>query len=283
MSNSDLSAVLASTTDASALILAGAALGEPRKNPDLDGLHYTLLPDGYSVAELPALCIPKRPKGLVKLRDAASFIRYVNDHKVDRSRIYALLQPAKFLAVFDDFDVTQPDGSDIDEQADWRDFRAVFDVPASREWITWGAIDRKDLSQLVFAEFLQDNLPDVVTPDSTDLLTMILNFEATQGGKVIANQRLHDGSVTFTYQAENTGGSSVSMPEIITLKIPVFENSEPIELQARLRYRIKRDDGSITFKVELVRPHKVLEAAFRVTWAAIGHGTGLPILLGTPE
>lgn len=285
MSNENtLEAIVANSSDAAALIAAGTALGEARKNPAADGQPYTLLPEGYSIAALPVLSIPKRTKGLVKLRDAASFMRYVNDHKVARSRIYALLSPAKFLAVFDDFEVTDhADAIDLDAQADWRDFRAVFDVPASREWTTWGAIDRKDLSQLTFAEFLQDNLPDVVVPDSTSLLTMILNFEAVQGGKVIANQRLQDGSVNLTFQAENIGGSSVSMPELITLRIPVFENSEPVELQARLRYRIKRDDGSITFKIELVRPHKVLEAAFRVTWASIESGTSLPILLGTPE
>jgi len=34
---------------------------------------------------------------------------------------------------------------------------------------------------------------------------------------------------------------------------------------------------------ELERPHKVLEAAFRETWARIEQATGRPMLLGTPE
>lgn len=284
MSNdNELFPILEADTDAAVLIATGAALAEPRKNPDLDGLHYTLLPEGYKVAALPQVGVPKRPRGLVKLRDAASFIRYVSDHKVARSRIYALLQPAKFLAVFDEFETSTADPVDTDAQADWREFRAVFDVPPSREWTTWGAIDRKDMSQLAFAEFLQDNLPDVADPDSTDLLSMILNFEAVQGGKVVATQRLQDGSTNLQFQAENNASGSVKLPDVIKLKIPVFENSEPVELQARLRYRIKRDDGSITFKIELVRPHKVLEAAFRLTWDSIGASTGLPILLGSPE
>jgi uncharacterized protein YfdQ (DUF2303 family) len=271
------------TRDVAAILSAGAALGDAKTNPGRDGEPYAIVPDGFKLQALPRLTIPPRTKGLVKLRDAASFCHYVNDHKLARTRIYALLDPAKFLCVFDDFESAAPNTIDFDEQADWRDFRAVFDVPASREWKTWGAIDRKDMSQLAFGEFLQDNLPDVVVPDSTDLLSMILNFEAVQGGKVIASQRLQDGSVNLTFQAENTGGSSVRMPELIMLKIPVFENGQPEELQARLRYRIKRDDGSITFRIELVRPHKVLEAAFRQTWADIERSTAVRILLGQPE
>ena len=68
-----------------------------------------------------------------------------------------------------------------------------------------------------------------------------------------------------------------------TLSIPVFENEAPRELDARLRYRIKPGEGSLSLWFELVRPHKVLEAAFRETWSRIAGETQVPVLLGTPE
>lgn len=279
------STILTAETDHGALLAAGAALGTVRSGSKADHREFAIVPPGFELREVPRMALPDHPKALVKLRDGKSFARYFNEHKVGRSNIYATLEPAKFLAVFDDFDTRKGELGEIEtnEQADWRQFRAEFVVPASREWKTWTGIDRKDLGQLAFAEFLQDNLPDVVTPDGTTLLEMCLNFEAIQGGKVVATQRLQDGSVNLQFQAENVGGASVKLPDVIQLSIPVFENEKPSELSARLRYRIKRDDGSITFKIELVRPHKVLEAAFRDTWARIEEGTGGQILLGTPE
>lgn len=258
-------------TDHAALLAAGAALGEPRTHSTPDGRPYAVVPDGYSVVELPRTALPERSKGLVKLRDAASFIRYFNDHKVGRSRIYARLEPASFLAVLDDFG----------NQPDWREFRASFDVPASREWKLWTGIDRKPMNQLQFAEFLQDNLPDVVLPDGADLLQLALNFEAAQTGTYVATQRLQDGSHNLQWRADNNASGSVKLPEQITLNIPVFENESSSELHARLKYRVK--DGALTLWIELVRPHKALEAAFRDAWRRIALGTEGVILLGSPE
>jgi hypothetical protein len=68
---------------------------------------------------------------------------------------------------------------------------------------------------------------------------------------------------------------------LAALCISVFENEAPREIDARLRYRVK--DGALTIWFELVRPHKVLEAAFRETWARIEQETQTPILLGAPE
>lgn len=276
--------VLVSTeTNLSAALAAGAALGKPFTNPSKDGKPFTLIPEGWKLSDLPELDLPKRPVGIVKLRDATSFIKFFQDHALPRTRVYAQLDPARFLAVFDEFFDKVDVGPEMADQSDWRQFRAEFAVPASREWSTWHAINRKDLGQLSFAEFLQDNLPDVVQPDGATLLEMCLNFEAMQGGKVVAVQRLQDGSQNLQFQAEANASGSVKLPPEITLSIPVFENDEPVQLQARLRYRIKRDDGTITFRIELVRSHKVLEEAFRRTWARIEREAGAVILLGTPE
>ena len=55
-------------------------------------------------------------------------------------------------------------------------------MPPSREWLLWNKAHRQHMSQLSFAEFLQDNLPDVISPDGADLLDMSLKFEASQSG-----------------------------------------------------------------------------------------------------
>ena len=266
--------------DTRALLEALTGLGKPHKNPDQDGLHFTVVPEGWKVQALPTKAMPDRPIGTVKLRDAASFIRYFNDHKADRSRVYAQMDPARFLAVFDEFD-TYAMAEDVPNQSDWRGFRAEFAVPASREWGVWMGANHKHMSQLSFAEFLQDNLPDVVEPNGSDLLQMALNFEAAQAGTVVAAQRLQDGSHNLTWKADNNASGSVKFPETITIRIPVFENDAAQPIVARLRYRIK--EGALAIWYELVRPHKELETAFRATWARIAQDAGAVILLGSPE
>lgn len=268
-------------SDQAALLAAGAALGSPRTHSTPDARPYAIVPEGYEVQELPRAHRPERPKALVKLRDAASFITYFNDHKTDYSRIFAQLDPALFLAVFDEFSVVTEGDAGVWPQADWREFRAAFAVPPSREWLLWTAANRKHMTQLSFAEFLQDNLPDVVQPAGADLLELALNFEAAQTGTYVATQRLQDGSHNLQWRADNNASGSVRLPEHITLQIPVFENETPSELTARLKYRVK--DGALTLWYELVRPHKVLEAAFRAAWDRIAQGTGATILLGSPE
>lgn len=273
----------AAPTDVLHLLQAGAALSEPRKNPDPDGRAFVVAPVNYEVHDLPTLLRPARPVSRVKLRDAASFVAYVSDHRVDRTRIYATLEPARFLAVFDDHYTAAATDHDeaTDEQADWREFRAEFTLPPSREWTTWTGANRKPVSQVQFAEFLQDQLPDVVKPEGSDLMTMILNFEAASSGQFVSAQRLQDGSANIVWRDEKNAAGTVKLPEIIELAIPVFENEAPRPLSARLRYRIK--DASLAVWYELIRPHKVLEAAFRETWGKIAEGTGVQILLGTPE
>ncbi len=301
------------SSDQAALLAAGAALGQPRTHSTPDARPYALVPDGYTVLELPRAHVPERPRAIVRLRDAASFVRYFNDHKTDYSRIFAGRDPALFLAVFDEFSAVTPGDAGVWPQADWREFRAAFSVPPSREWLLWHAANRKPMSQVSFAEFLQDNLPDVVQPAGADLLELALNFEAaqsgtyvaaqsgtyvatqsgtyvatqsgtyvaTQSGTYVATQRLKDGSHNLQWRADNNASGTVKLPEHITLMIPVFENEAPSELQARLKYRVK--EGNLSLWFELVRPHKVLEAAFRSAWERIAEGTGAVILLGSPE
>lgn len=277
-----ISQIAEAQTNHAALLAAGAALGEARTHTTPDARPYALVPEGYEVQELPCAEYPERPKAHVKLRDAASFIRYFNDHKKTHSRIFAAIDPARFVAVFDEFH-TGASSPDINtaHQANWREFRAAFDVPASREWKLWTAADRKPMTQLQFAEFLQDNLPDVVQPAGADLLELALNFEAAQSGSYVATQRLQDGSHNLQWRADNNASGSVKLPDHITLQIPVFENEAPSELQARLKYRVK--EGALTLWFELVRPHKVLEAAFRAAWERIATETKGVILLGMPE
>lgn len=55
---------------------------------------------------------------------------------------------------------------------------------------------------------------------------------------------------------------------------------DPWRVEAKLRYRIG-DGGKLSIWYELVRPHKVIEAAVKELRATIATDTGLNILVGS--
>ncbi|AQG98311.1 phosphopentomutase [Burkholderia sp. KK1] len=268
--------------DAAAILAAGTSLAGPQKSLLNDGIPFVVVPEGYRVEPLVDRDEnPARASGTVKLRDAASFISYFNRQKRSESLIYASLDPARILGVIDDH---REYGTLQDEHdgANWRAYRVEFPVPASREWKTWTGKDRQPMSQLELAELIEDNLPDIVSPDGSTMLSVALNFEASKEGNFVSAARLQDGSTNFVWKEDvNATGNKIAMPSQITLSIPVFENGAPYSIDARIKYRIK--DGVLKIWYELIRPHKVLEVAFRAIWAQIEEQTSTKILLGTPE
>jgi uncharacterized protein YfdQ (DUF2303 family) len=269
--------------DLAAVLAAGAGLAEIQKSPLPDGKPFVLVPPGYTVAPVTDIFTePARARGTVKLRDSASFTSYFNRQKRVESLIYASLNPARILGVIDDHEESK-DKPALNDGANWREYRVEFAVPPSREWKTWTDKDRTKLDQLEFAALIEDNLPDIVTPDGSTMLTVALNFEASKDASFVSAARLSDGSTTFVWKEDvnATAGNKITMPTVMVLSIPVFENGEPYAIEARIKYRV--NGGQLHIWYELVRPHKVLEAAFRAIWSQIEGETGTKILLGSPE
>lgn len=175
----------------------------------------------------------------------------------------------------------------------FREFRATFAPKFSKEWETWVKQDRDPFeSTEALAIFIEDNLPDFVQPAGATMLEIALNFRVSQSVRYGAARRLADGHVELSYDnvvegsAGNGGGSyggRMSIPEEFTLRMPVLAgvNQPSYEVRARFRYRLV--NGALRLWYELIRPHKVEEAAFTDLWQKIGEGTGRTILLGSPE
>lgn len=262
--------------DTQSAINAGVRIADVRQTGLRDGLPFVMVPNDCRlefIAQGSQIEHPHRHIGTAKMRDVKSFTKYVNELNIESvTKIYATLEPARFIAVFNDHA----------EFPGFRDHRCDFTVTPSREWQTWTGRDRKSMSQLQFAELLEDNLPDIVTPAGADMLELALNFEATKNASFRSVQRLRDGSVNFSWVDETAGkdGGTIGMPAVFIINIPVFENGLAYEVTARLKYRVA--DGKLAIWYELVRPHKTLETAFRAIWAEIEKDCGF-VYLGSPE
>lgn len=263
---------------------AGMQLAELR---EIDGVPIAVLPAGAHVADLEKYALmPLRKKGVISLRDVASFAAYVNAECTEDTRLYGIYNPPSFTAVLNDH------GSD----AGWRDYIANYACPLSPEWVTWVSNSGKQMSQADFAGFIENNLPDIAgsnvgtdeapipTPTAAEMLEISRSLEAKKKVNFASGARLSNGSNELVYEEEVSGTANkgkLQVPELFTVGVAVLEGGVLYAVQCRLRYRIA-DAGKLTMWYELVRPHKILEDAVKAVWLEIEQKTGLTVFNGKP-
>lgn len=217
---------------------------------------------------------PRRKKGVVALTTPASLSQYVDAHKGDGTEIYADWRARRATAVLNDHG----------GHAGWGDHRAVLTLMATPEWTTWTALDGKYMSQVEFAEHIIDTTADVVDPPAADLLEMAETFTATKTLNFKSGNRLKDGQRQLTYvevvEAQAGAAGNVTIPDSILLRLAPFDGAEPVEMGARVRYRI--NDGALRLGYVLDRPDLVLRTAFAAVVEGIEARTGITALWGTP-
>lgn len=250
----------------------GAALSAPQF---LVETPYIVRPTSFAVQNLEELLpAPTRSRGHTTMRDMASFISIVKqESRAEQTRIYGCYEPASFKAVFND---------NFMESPGWRDHTATFSCPQSAEWRTWAAKNKIKMTQADFAQFIEDNLPDIASPTAADMLEISRTLEAKKKVNFASGIRLSNGQNELTYEEEISGTAAkgkLQIPEIFTIGIPVLEGGDKYAVECRLRYRIE-EGGKMFMWYDMLRPHKVVEDAIKQVWLSIEEGTGLPILNG---
>lgn len=269
-------------SDIGAAIAAGTALAEPIVNPHTQGRAAVILPIGYTLVYLERPEAPLRKQGIICLNDIDSFIAYYAQHAVDNTNVYASMRPMQFLAVFNDH------GHDDAALPGWRDHRARYAMAHSNEWTIWAERNKKPFDgNEAFAIWLEDNAVDVVTPSPARMMEIALNLRVNQTQSFSTATRLQDGNVKLTYSNDVSGTAAsfgeLSIPESFFIEIPVFEglSAKRYRVEARFRYRL--ESGKLKIHYDLVRPHKVIEQAFRDLVVQVEAETEEKVLFGQPD
>ena len=262
-------------TDVAAAIAAGAAIGEPHKAtvPGVaESAPYALVPAGYSIESLERfLPDPLRVIQNVSLQDAESFIEYLKTFAEPESRIFFDAQHEAFTGILD-YHAGLPG---------WCDHVAKFTAQRSLEFTTWMSTNRKQMTQVEFARFLEENLPDVVEPNSAELLQVALTFEAKRSVEFSSGVRLANGQIQFQFDETIRGAAqkgTIEIPEQFVLGISIHTNGPAYRIPVRLRWRLQ--ESKLTFWYEIVRPHKFIEDALREILARVAQETGIAVLAG---
>lgn len=240
----------------------------------VDETPYIVLPVETELVDLERLLQqPVRKRGTITMRDTDSFSRFVKDESVGATRIYGNLINPEFVAVLND----NVDGTG------WRDYRVVYECPHSVEWKVWKGSSGNKMMQEQFAQFIEDNLPDIANPPAADMLEISRTLEAKKKVNFASGIRLSNGQNELTYEETiqgSAGKGKLVVPEEFTIGIPVLEGGDRYAVEARLRYRIA-DGGKLSIWYELVRPHKIVEDAVKDVKTKIEAFTGLTIFNGS--
>lgn len=257
------------------LVTLAQTIGKPVDHPGLTA-PIALLPEGVDLKDLEHhLPAPVRIRQAVKVLDAKTFIDYVNRFANAASAVFCNGPEGRtFTAVLD---YHQPD------QPSWSSHKATYQCPTTVEWSNWRQGDRKKLSQAEFAEFIEENIKDIVQPEgnhaaptAADMLEISRTLEAKKNISFRQGVRLDNGQVQLTYNEQIDGRAGetgqLNIPEQFFIGIRPFLGGEGFCITARFRYRIQ--EGRLVMWFELVRPDKVLEEAYNAVRKQIADAIG---------
>ena len=166
----------------------------------------------------------------------------------------------------------------------WCEHTATFKARRSVEFTTWMNTNRKQMTQVDFARFLEENMPDIVEPTSAELLQVALTFEAKKSVEFSSGVRLANGQIQFQYDEVVRGTAQkgrFEVPEQFTIGVPIHVNGPAYRIPVRLRWRLQ--EGKVVFWYEIVRPHRFIEDALKEIRERVANETAIPILAGATK
>ncbi|WP_373753619.1 DUF2303 family protein [Neisseria weixii] len=112
------------------------------------------------------------------------------------------------------------------------------------------------------------------------MLEIASTLQAKKSASFSSSIRLANGSHQFSYEEDIRGTTTsgrLEIPETFLLGLQVLLNGEHYQVEARLRYRINKEN-QLEMWYELVRPHDIYEDAFNGVFENIEKATGVEIL-----
>lgn len=219
---------------------------------------------------------PIRIEAQPRFYDVPSFVAYLDRHSGDREAltIWADRGQSQIEAILDSHTPGGPS---------WQRHRAYLFLKRSSEWLTWTGEDGVMVSQQEFAEFLEDNLADIVDPPAAQLLEVVTTLSATTKVEFKSGVRLDNGQIKVQYEETMSARAgqkgNLEIPYSFSLGIRVYQAGDPYRVNARLRYRIEH--GALRLGFVLERTDDVMEAAFNETVLKLREALdGHPVYLG---
>lgn len=257
-----------------------------------NGNEYAFIPKGngdFNIKELPR-STPNRKCGTAEMHDVNSLIAFTKKHQVNGTSIYIDADFAKgkieIVSVLNDHS---------ENESNFGDFKAVFNPKHTPDAAQWLNNNGKRMNQAEFAAFLTNQARHIVSqnpentnikyPTGADVLDFALNLEYTEKTTFKQGYREQDGRINFTFQSEDAGKNeqNLKMYEKFGIAFTPYLNGDSFFVEAALKFRIDKNNGTLVLWYELQQIHNVMEMATRgIAEKLTAELPNLPIYYGKP-
>lgn len=242
---------------------------------------------------------PSRVAASVVVETQDSLVDYVRDFKGTGTRMFASIASNVIVAVLDyhsgrtdavaDMTVNGVEGTsrkpddmaDFTADPDHGQHVATLKLPYSEQWVTWTTQDGKLVDQLAFARFIQENAPDIETPDGATLLELVRDLRGSRTKKFTGDVNMAAARDGFAYEdrTDLRSAGELHVPDAFTLRLPVYFGGESVAVQAQLRFDVS-DEGKLALGFKLLRREAIRQATFKGVVGDVGTRSGCPVVYG---
>lgn len=264
---------------------------------------------------------PAAKRGTATALTLQSFVGLTNRHKTPHSAIFAATDWRKpgLLAVIDYHEigalpvageVGPIDGVEISDleaavgtyapRPDNLKHRIVYAYPLSDAWKAWVEKDGETMTQGEFAEWIEDHISDLSSPEDAEKIWMERDFQTTvatpsaliqisRGLQIAVEAKvknivtLQSGAAQIAFEESHLGGDGkpLVIPGLFLLQVAPFFGGEVVRVPVRLRYRVVA--GSTRWFFSMHRPDIYVTQRLKDDLYYVGRDTALPVYEGTPE
>jgi len=208
---------------------------------------------------------PDRKTGHRVVTDVPSLAAYLAKHGLPETEVWGRRDKGTIQAVINAHESSETgEGADTNGVAGWGDHTVTLALRHSDDWKDWTAADGKLVSQVEFAEFIEDHRPNFGKPTAAEMLELAQTFRSTNKVEFGSSHRVKSGETSLQYaevhDAKAGKKGELSIPDEISIAMPVYDQGKPYLLTARLRYRIQ--NGQLLLGFKLNRPKDTLQEAF---------------------
>ena len=205
---------------------------------------------------------PPRVKQTITVTDSESFLEYWKLFSNIYSRTFGSRDSLQFVGILD-YHGTPIGGSD--PEPEWGTHKIILQLRYTEEWLAWTGKNgqKSKMTQAEFAEFVEDNSPDISDPPAATMVELATTLQATSEAQFDQATNLQTGKVQLSYREEikgTYGAKKADVPREFKIRISVFEGQPPITVTARIRYRI--NGGHLTVWYDLLHVERHVREAF---------------------
>jgi uncharacterized protein YfdQ (DUF2303 family) len=245
-----------------------------------------VVPQDMKIESLAKFYPPKRVDQRVTLLEAGSFIDYVNRFKDKDTLIFSDVSESgvTFKAILD-YHQPPEEKQGLTAKARYCKHVATFNAVETPEWKVWGRNNRVIMTQLEFAEFLENNLQLFVEPKGAELLELVRTLHGHSNARFNTSLRLDNGAYSASYEEDvsikgSAGSKSgdIKLPPEIAAGFAIFQGAEPYKIKARLKCRIV--DRQLKLYFETIQLPNIVRDSIMLLVKQVSTKTGIVPLLG---